>query len=43
MHARRPPWPERLILKEMSQGSKSHSAPSIVPKYFNYFDCDRRE
>jgi hypothetical protein len=23
-------------LKEMSQGSKSHSAPSI-PKYFNYF------
>jgi hypothetical protein len=24
------------ILKEMSQGSKSHSAPSI-PKYFNYF------
>jgi hypothetical protein len=25
-----------LDLKEMSQGSKSHSAPSM-PKYFNYF------
>jgi hypothetical protein len=28
-------WP-RSRLKEMSQGSKSHSAPSI-PKYCNYF------
>jgi hypothetical protein len=29
--------PVRLeVLKEMSQGSKSHSASSI-PKYFNYF------
>jgi hypothetical protein len=27
---------DMLILKEMFQGSKSHSAPSI-PKYFNYF------
>jgi hypothetical protein len=26
----------QVTLKEMSQGSKSHSAPSI-PKYFNYF------
>jgi hypothetical protein len=28
--------PRSKALKEMSQGSKSHSAPSI-PKYFNYF------
>jgi hypothetical protein len=25
-----------LMLKEISQGSKSHSAP-YMPKYFNYF------